>query len=102
MQFDNTLFFNINKASKINVLSINDNDDSFLKRIYLPTEFNYTTSTINQLNYSDLEKQNLVILNELKNIPNSLTTALMVFTNNGGFVVLIPSESIEIQSYNNS
>src|SRR5690606_4987622 len=44
LQYDNELYFNINKVEKINVLSINEEDDSFLKRIYTEDEFNYTTT----------------------------------------------------------
>jgi hypothetical protein len=103
LQFDNSLYFNINKAEKINVLSINASDDSFLKRIYTDTEFKYASVKLNQLNYSDLDKQNLILLNELDEVPNALSTALNAFINNGGFVIIIPSDSedISIASYNN-
>ena len=101
LQFDNSLFFNINKAAKINVLSINNASDSYLKRIFTENEFNYTSSKSNQLNYSTFEKQNLIVLNELKEIPNALVTALTAFTNNGGFLIVIPSSDSTLSSYNN-
>ncbi|WP_299253609.1 BatA domain-containing protein [uncultured Lacinutrix sp.] len=101
LQFDNTLFFNINNNSKINVLAINETKDNFLKSIYTPDEFNYKATAFNQLNYSDITNQNLIVLNELKQIPSSLTTALKAFTSNGGVLVVIPSEDINIQEYNN-
>ena len=49
LQYDNSLFFNINNTSKINVLAINNADDSFLKRIYTTDEFNYTATSINAI-----------------------------------------------------
>ncbi|MCF7561672.1 BatA and WFA domain-containing protein [Sabulilitoribacter multivorans] len=100
LQFDNTLYFNINNASKINVLVINANDDTFLKRIYTNDEFNYTSSSENQLNYNDIDKQNLIVLNELNDIPVALSTILKQFTNQGGHVVIIPSNDIDSSSYN--
>ena len=100
LQFDNTLFFNINNGSKINVLAINEADDSFLKRIYTDTEFNYTSSLENQLNYNVIDSQNLIILNELNTIPNALVSALKLFTNKGGYIIIIPSGKINQQSYN--
>lgn len=100
LQYDNDLFFNINKVEKINVLSINEEDDSFLKRIYTEDEFNYTTTTVDQLNFNDLEKQNLIVLNELKTIPNTLVPALKTFTDQGGYITIIPSKDIIISSYN--
>jgi len=101
LQFDNNLYFNINKAEKINVLSINTSDDSFLKRIYTDTEFNYSSVRLNQLNYSDIDRQNLILLNELDEVPNALATALNDFISNDGFIIVIPSEDISIASYNN-
>ncbi|AUC81958.1 BatA and WFA domain-containing protein [Lacinutrix sp. Bg11-31] len=101
LQFDNTLFFNINNNSKINVLAINETKNDFLKSIYTANEFNYKATAFNQLNYSDITNQNLIVLNELKQIPSSLTTALKAFTSNGGILAVIPSEEINIQEYNN-
>lgn len=100
LTFDNHLFFNINKASKTNVLAINGTNDSFLKRIYTNDEFNYTTTPIDQLNYSAINKQHVIILNALKTIPNALSMALSGFTNQGGYLLIIPSKTSKIETYN--
>ncbi|MEZ4802690.1 MAG: BatA domain-containing protein [Gelidibacter sp.] len=100
LQYDNILFFNINKREKIKVLSINQADDLFLSKIYTNDEFEYTSVKFNELNYNSLESQNLIDLNELKDIPISLTTALKSFTDNGGNIVIIPSDDIALDSYN--
>lgn len=100
LQFDNSLFFNINQTSKIKVLSINAEDESFLKRIFTDNEFEFTSTTENQLNYTILTQQNVVILNELKNIPKALSGALKAFTNQGGSLIIIPASSINLDSYN--
>jgi hypothetical protein len=100
LAFDNSLFFNINSGSKTNVLSINATNDSFLKRIYTNDEFNYTSTKIDQLNYSKINDQHVIILNELVTIPNSLTNALKGFTNDGGHLVVIPSKESNTSTYN--
>ncbi|SHI82745.1 BatA domain-containing protein [Algibacter luteus] len=100
LQFDNTLYFNINEASKINVLSINDADDSYLKRIYSITEFNYVSTQLNTLNYNLIDSQHLIILNELKSIPLALNAALKQFTRQGGNLVIVPSIKNNNESYN--
>ena len=100
LQFDNTLYFNINEASKINVLSINDADDSYLKRIYNITEFNYVSTQLNTLNYNLIDSQHLIILNELKSIPLALNAALKQFIRQGGNLVIIPSIKNNNESYN--
>ncbi|MCB4797532.1 BatA domain-containing protein [Neotamlana laminarinivorans] len=100
LDFDNTLFFNINNTKKINVLTINGDDDNFLKRIFTNNEFNYTSTPENALNYNILEDQNLIILNELNNIPVSLTASLKQFTSQGGSLIIIPSTNPDISAYN--
>ncbi len=100
LNYDDSLFFNMDKNDKINVLSINEANDSFLKKIYTKDEFLYTSFPFNAINYNSLANQNLIILNELKTIPNSLITALKAFTNDGGFILIIPSGESNITSYN--
>jgi hypothetical protein len=100
LAFDNTLYFNINKPNKAKVLAISEANADFLKRIYTDNEFLFTSEALNELNYSDIENQNLIVLNELQSIPNALTTALKAFTDKGGFIIVIPSKDIDLQTYN--
>tara|TARA_R110002050_G_scaffold298452_1_gene461794 strand:+ start:8548 stop:10470 length:1923 start_codon:yes stop_codon:yes gene_type:complete len=99
LQYDNSLFFNINKLSKIKVLTINNSDDTFLKRIYTNDEFSFTSSVLNQVNYNIINEQHLIILNELNSLPNSLINILKSFTLQGGFVLIIPSNNIDMETY---
>src|SRR5690606_23313027 len=100
LQYDNSLFFNINSAPRINVLAISDSPVLFLQRIFTEDEFNFTSTTSNQLNYNVIDAQNLIVLNELENIPTSLASALKTFTEQGGFVVVIPANNSTLASYN--
>lgn len=100
LQYDNSLYFNLDKQDKIKVLSVNETDDAFLKKIYTNDEFEYTSSKFNALNYNAIASQNLVVLNQLKDIPNSLITALKSFTNDGGYLLIIPSNDSNLNSYN--
>ncbi|AOW19399.1 BatA domain-containing protein [Urechidicola croceus] len=99
LQFDNTLFFCISKPEKINVISIGKNAN-YLSKIYTKSEFNFSQKNLNSLDYNSIQNQNLVILNELDNIPNSLTNTLKSFLENGGNICVIPSQNISIESYN--
>jgi len=100
LQFDNVLFFNINQRPKIKVLSINSVNDSFLKRVFTDGEFSYNATDFKQLNYNEIEQQNLIVLNELETIPLALINALNSFITNGGNILIIPSDNITISSYN--
>ncbi|MBT8257809.1 MAG: BatA and WFA domain-containing protein [Bacteroidia bacterium] len=100
LQFDNMLFFNIDNQEKIKVLSINQADDDFLKRIYTEPEFEYENVPFEQLNYNRISEQDLIILNELDEIPVALSNALNSFVRDRGYILIIPSNESILNSYN--
>ena len=97
--FDNTFYFSLNSSKKVNVLSIG-NAANFLSKIYTEDEFNFTQSSLQNVNYNSIQKQQLIILNELEQIPETLSKSILDFANKGGSVVIIPNENSEIISYN--
>ncbi len=98
--FDNTLFFTINIPKKINVLLINNSEANYLQRIFNNEEFEVTQQNSEGLNYSDFAEQNMIVLNELTTISNSLNAALKSFSENGGTLFIVPSNDMDITSYN--
>ncbi|NQX85703.1 MAG: BatA domain-containing protein [Flavobacteriaceae bacterium] len=100
LQFDNTLYFNINATKKINVLSINEADDNYLSRIYSKDEFNYKSIPLNALNFNVISNQNLIILNELNSISTAVKNALISFKSKGGNILIIPSINSNKSTYN--
>jgi hypothetical protein len=101
LAYDNTYYFSISKPSKTNVISIGDTDKSnFLSRIYTNDEFTYTNFPIANLDYNLLEKQDAIVLNELKDIPQALQTTLKSFVNKGGNVVVIPAQESNVNTMN--
>jgi len=99
LSYDNLLYFNLNLPEKINVLSVNATNAGFLERIYTDDEFSYTSASYNQLNFSLIEQQNLIILNQLPDIRESLFTALIDFVEKGGYLIIIPPNQQEISTY---
>jgi len=97
--FDNAFFFTVNSAQKTNILSIGKEAD-FLKKIYSKDEYIFTSSPLKNINYNSIQKQELIILNELIEFPNSLTTYLQKHLNSSGHIVLIPNENFNSNSYN--
>jgi len=100
LQFDNTLFFNINNKEKIKVLSINETDSGYLLRIFNPNEFEYQQQGVDELNYSIIPSQHLIVLNEIKIVPESLSTILRSFADDGGSLLIIPSEDSQLEQFN--
>ena len=97
--FDNSKIFTLNRAKKINILSIGKTN-KFLSKIYVKNEFNFTFSSLQNLDYNAISKQELIILNGIENIPATLANTLVDFSNKGGSVVIIPNTTININSYN--
>lgn len=98
--FDNSFYFVANASSRIKVLSIGENTE-FLKRIYTDSEFSFTTSSIQNLNYNLIPKQHLIVLNEVNELPKTLIRSLVDYSQKGGNLVIIPSQNIITSSYNN-
>ena len=101
LEYDNTYYFSISKPSKTNVISIGETDKSnFLSRIYTTDEFNYINFPLANLDYNLLEKQDAIVLNELKDIPQALQTTLKSFVNKGGNLVIIPAQESNVATLN--
>lgn len=98
LSFDNELFFSINKQEKIDVLVIGDNNE-YLANIYTTDEFNFESSNLDQLDYSLLAAKNLIILNELRDLPDALTRDLALFVEKGGSLCIIPAADSTLSSY---
>lgn len=101
LNYDNTLFFSLNKPTQLKVLSVNNSSSNFLQRLFNSEEFSYTQQDNRNLDFSKISEQDCIILNELDNIPTPLTEALKSFVSNGGSLTIIPSANVDINSYNN-
>jgi|GEM_PF-73444 len=101
LMYDNNYYFSISKPQKSNVTVIGDTaKNSFLARIYTDDDFNFTSSELRTLDYNSLDKQDAIILNEVKDIPQALITTLKTFYAKGGNVVMIPAQDSSMQNLN--
>ncbi len=99
LSYDNQLFFNMDTKEKIKVLAVGNGDSDYLNRIFTSDEFDFRAVALNNLNYSDINEQNLILLNELERIPNALTTSLKSFTEEDGHLAVVPATQIDLSSY---
>lgn len=97
--FDNTFYFTFKNNQKINILSIGKKAN-FLSKIYTENEFNLTQTTVQNTNYNSILKQQLIVLNEIESFPEILSKKIIEFSKNGGSLVIIPNENLNIDSYN--
>lgn len=100
--YDNNYYFSISQPKKANVIAIGEAvKNEFLTRIYTGDEFVFSQSELRALDYNALEKKDAIILNELKDIPQSLATTLKAFYAKGGNIVLIPAKDAASANLNN-
>ncbi|QXP52750.1 BatA domain-containing protein [Cellulophaga sp. HaHa_2_1] len=100
LNYDNQFYFSRNKKEKVRILEIYGVETGYLERIYTAEEFEYQKNSIAQLNYSLIESQHTIILNELEALPEALMQALHLFTQQGGTLIMIPNDDITITNYN--
>lgn len=100
LSYDNQFFFNLNKKEQIRVLAIGNEDSGFLGRIFTKDDFIFLSTDLKNINYSELAIQNLIILNEVEALPNSLKDAISVFLSKGGNLVIIPALEGSMSDYN--
>ena len=102
LEYDNYYFFSISKPEKTKVTVIGaEPKNEFLSRIYTEDHFELTNFELKTLDYNTIESQHTVVLNELEEIPQSLIVTLKVFVENGGNVIVIPSEQTTAQNLTN-
>ncbi|UGU15103.1 BatA domain-containing protein [Sinomicrobium kalidii] len=98
--YDNTMYFNLNTGEKVNVLAINQTEDDFLEKIFTDEEFRFIAADYNQLDFSLIPHQDLIILNGLNTVPRPLLSALKAFHDDGKSILIIPSGNIDKVSHN--
>lgn len=102
LEYDNTYYFSITKPKQASVLTIGDGASSaFLSRIFTAPEFNYADLSLQSVDYNRIDDQDVIVLNELKDIPQALQTTLKSFVEKGGNLVVVPSAQSNLQNLNN-
>jgi len=92
LDYDNSLYFTLTQPKFIKVMSIGALAKSnFLSRIFTPDEFQYQNQELAKLDYHELENQDVLIINELQQLPEALQSSLKAFTNQGGTLIVIPA-----------
>ncbi len=101
LSYDNFYYFNIKSPKKINVLQIgNASKNIHLTRIFIPQEFNFTSLDENNINKDNFNKNEVIILNEVKNLSLELEKLVLNFLDNGGNIIFIPSMENEVVELN--
>ncbi|BDD10380.1 membrane protein [Fulvitalea axinellae] len=99
--YDNDYFFTLKKADPVRILEIRgDNISSDVADVYSDNEvFDFATSPANNLDYDRLKRTDLVILNGLEKIDETLAFALNDYLDGNGYALLIPAQKPDLTTY---
>ncbi len=100
--FDDSWFFSFEVKDAVSVLAINGASQSpYIQALFGSNVFvKLTNSSYTQVDYSTLQQQQLVILNEPPSIASGLADELKKYIYSGGHLILFPDSVPDIESYN--
>jgi hypothetical protein len=100
--FDNKLYFNFNVKASNKVLCIyEEHENKSLFALFQDNIFEYLSYKAGKLDLSKLNQQNLIILDGITHPTSGLINELKVYTDNGGSLLIIPSDKIHREAYKN-
>lgn len=101
VNYDDNFYFNIGREEYISVLTIGNKKSDYLSKIFTKDEFLYRYSSVKNIEFEKFQNYDLIIINEVNNLSNTLINELKSFMNNGGRVLFIPSIDGELDNINN-
>lgn len=101
--FDDAYYFSFEVARQINVLCVNDENESTALNSLFKNDSAFLLKNVSEKNidYAGLPQNNLIILNELKSISSGLGQELKRFVGNGGSLLLFPAKQSDLSAYQN-
>jgi hypothetical protein len=103
ISFDDTYHFGYEVLGALDILGITENTnlrDPVWAVFGDDPYYRYRAMGANNLDYSQLGKHQLVILNQLSKVSSGLVAELSKYVTNGGSLCIIPSPDVDFSSYN--
>ncbi len=99
--FDNDYYFSYQLKEKIRVSEIfGQNASNYYQLIFSDSLFDFSSFSVNQIDFQALNKADLIVLNDLEKIPSGLNSFLIKWTKDGGHVYVSPGEVFNESDYN--
>ena len=105
VDYDDKYYLGYRVFERLKILSIAPSksldERDFIGSVFqVDSAYEFRSTTVSDLNYSELQNNDLIILNELNSIPGGLRQEVVSFAENGGSIWIIPSEEIDLSTYN--
>lgn len=101
--FDDKFYFSYNISAKINILEIRGSAavGEAVRTVFSDDPyFDFVSNNDNNVDFGSFAGKQLIVLNQLKLITSGLAAELEKFVSSGGSLLIIPSNEIELSSYN--
>lgn len=100
--FDDDFYFTFETRNQLNILEINPYlEDVRLKNLFsLDPLYHYEKVSPDNIQQAVLNGKDLIVLNRNANLASGLSSVLKNFVDQGGHLVVIPDEEIDINDYN--
>ncbi len=96
---DDAFYFSYNISEKINILGIGENEPALNSIYNTDSVFKYSNFDSKQLDYALIKSSNLVIMHNIEIVNSGLSNATKAFIDNGGSLLIFPSNKIDFDSY---
>ncbi len=99
--FDDKYYFTFYAPSRIRILSLNQEQaDPYIDGLAVTSFTELVNKAIGQVDYSEFDRYNLIILNRLESMSSGLAEELRNYLENGGKVLFFPSGEMDPVSVN--
>jgi hypothetical protein len=100
--FDNDFNFSLTLSDRISVIEIKSRDTTtVIQRVFgNQAIFDFRSYLSSNIDYNDLLKSDLIVLNELEELDVSISNVLTDFLDNKGDILFIPASRFDIPSFN--
>ncbi len=103
VSFDNEFYFTLNYSGRLKIVEIKPNaQTTSVENVYGNKElFDFRSFAVGNVDYSVLNDADLVVLNGIDAIDNSLNAAIQLYRSNNGSLLAIPGLQPDLGSYKN-
>lgn len=100
--FDDSYFFSLNIKDCIRMLVVEGGGgNEYLHRLFDgDSVVHCSTMSVQQMDFSRIEGNDVILLDELTSLTTGMAQSLHSFVEEGGTLVVVPSDNADIQSYN--
>ena len=100
--FDDKYFFSLNVRDRIQMLVVEGaGENEYLKRLFVgDSTVHCQTLTLQQMDFSRLEGNDVILIDELPSIGSGMAQTLHSFVEEGGTLIVVTGDKVDENSYN--